>query len=444
MKIRKISSIWLIPLLILLLVLTVMYKNYNSQGVLINITLPSASGIVINKTKLKYKNVVIGTVEKLVITQNLQSVVASIRVDAAMSKYMTDKAKFWLVKAKVSLTELSGLETLLTGVYIDSFLYQTGKQRLDFIALKQQPLQFTRKKGLLLKLISDEFVNLEVGALVYLADKPIGVVQRVDLSEDLTKTKVYIFIKEKFSKYVNNSTMFWRMSVLNASLKNNEFKVEMAPIKSLLVGGIRLKTMNKNAKAIKNNKFTLFSSKEKALDFYKKQDFSQIFKFVLFFKDIHGLEVGANVEYLGVKVGKVVSIELYKYPDGRMKAPVVIVIYPETIKATMNYPHKKEIIKAIEKHGLRAKLKMSSLITGDLYIVLDEGEQKEIKAVKVKIDPIYKYPIFVTKDSGLLNNINKLLEVANKSLIDIEKTSKSMHKLIDSIYEDPNQLIWGK
>ena len=438
MKIKKISVVWLVPLLTLSLILTLAYKSYDKQGVLIKITLPSASGIVINKTKLKYKDVMIGSVENLVISEDLQSVVASIRVDASMSKYMTNKSKFWLVKTKISLTEVSGLETILGGIYIDSFLDKTGEKSSEFVALKQSPLKITQERGLSLSLISEEVVNLEVGAPIYLANKIVGVVEKIKLIDHFKKTQLDIFIKNKFVKHINNSTLFWKMNTLKASLKsNNEFQIELAPIKSLLVGGIRLKTMKDKAVKPLKNKFTLYGSKQNALHSYKRKEFSQILRFVLFFKDVHGLEVGADVEYLGVKVGKVISIQLYRYPDNEMKAPVVIEVFPETINATnKNYPHKTEIINAIENHGLRAMLKTANFLTGSLYIVLGR-ESKKLKAIKVEIDPVYNYPVFATQENALFNNINK-------SLVDIKKTSKSMRKFLDSVYEDPSQIIWGK
>ena len=76
---------------------------------------------------LKFKNVPIGKVTKIYITEDIDGVVVVVRMNSKAAKpYMTEYAKFWIVKPEVGFSGISGLDTLLSGTYIDVYSQKGG------------------------------------------------------------------------------------------------------------------------------------------------------------------------------------------------------------------------------------------------------------------------------------------------------------------------------
>jgi paraquat-inducible protein B len=159
--------------------------------------------------------------------------------------------------------------------------------------------------------------------------------------------------------------------------------------------------------------------------------FSQKVKLVLFFEEsVSGLTVGAPVVFRGVTVGSVVGIDLWSYPkELKILIPVYIEFDPahfkmkgESQKVDLTFKHQ------IEK-GLRAQIKMQSLVTGQLMIYVDYFPDKPLRLVKA--EP--RYPEIPTIPSGTeammkaLNQIpvHEIALKATKALDGIERLINS-------------------
>jgi paraquat-inducible protein B len=144
-------------------------------------------------------------------------------------------------------------------------------------------------------------------------------------------------------------------------------------------------------------------------------------RFVMFFNgSVKGLNVGAPVNFRGVKIGTVTDIRLLLDPDTqRVYIPVYVELDPERISLISGEAmtaHKMSQMSDMITHGLRAQLQMQSLLTGQLAIQLDiypdtpanlVGTDKEIIEIPTTPTPsleftrkVEEFPIDV-----LLNNI---------------------------------------
>ncbi|SCX97087.1 MlaD family protein [Desulfoluna spongiiphila] len=111
-------------------------------------------------------------------------------------------------------------------------------------------------------------------------------------------------------------------------------------------------------------------------EFFKDKD-----RFVLYFEDsLKGLDVGAPVRFMGVKVGNVTGIDLvFDMKNLSFCTPVHIEVDSDRIKL-MDYGADTELILGsmdeddfrteLVKRGLRAQLKIDSLLTGKLYVAI--------------------------------------------------------------------------
>jgi paraquat-inducible protein B len=111
-------------------------------------------------------------------------------------------------------------------------------------------------------------------------------------------------------------------------------------------------------------------------------------KFVMFFSgSVHGLSVGSPVEFRGVQIGEVSAISASFNPkDLSVVIPVYVEYDPESLAVpeafrgmmkTTKYPFIKRMI----EKGLKAQLRMKSIITGQLYIAVDFYPDKPVHLV---------------------------------------------------------------
>ncbi len=102
---------------------------------------------------------------------------------------------------------------------------------------------------------------------------------------------------------------------------------------------------------------------------------AKTYRCVLYFQgSLHGLNIGAPVTYRGVTIGKVGKIAIdFNQQKNRYTIPVYIDIQEQTGTGNTHYQEAgfdtpEEFFKNLIRRGLRAKLKMSSIVTGKLYI----------------------------------------------------------------------------
>ncbi len=103
--------------------------------------------------------------------------------------------------------------------------------------------------------------------------------------------------------------------------------------------------------------------------------FSEKEKFVLYFDaPVSGLTQGAPVNFRGVQIGRVINVFVrVDYQDTTVSTPVYIEIEPGRIDSAHKPEHlvEKDFIDVLVGLGLRANLKMESIITGQLAVEFD-------------------------------------------------------------------------
>lgn len=163
-------------------------------------------------------------------------------------------------------------------------------------------------------------------------------------------------------------------------------------------------------------------------------------KCVLFFEDsVKGLNVGAPVDFKGVKIGTVTDIRIILDPkDMSLKIPVYIELDPETVSAESTMEDLKSfsekrgeqnLAQYLVRQGLRAQLQMQSLVTGQLMVHFDIYPDKPARLVGA--DPsVPELPTIQSSLSELTKTIEKLPveDIVQKVLITID----GLEKLVNS------------
>jgi len=298
--------VWLVPLAAMLMAGWLIYQHYLDKGVEIVVTFESGKGLEAGKTPLIYQGIKIGTVSKVRIDDNdLYKVRAIITVDPKAAPYVTRKGtKFIKVEPKVSLTEITGLDTILTGVYID--LYPAGRSKKEILSKPERyhfkgmehypPKRY--EKGLYITLKAEE-AGVSLNAPVLYKGFIVGKV----VDKHLKNRRLYYtaFIEDRYRSLVNSSTKFWKIDGVDLRASLAGVKVKMDSLATLMAGGIGFETPDFNATAKPKESYTLFPSK---LD----TDLSSDTVTLIADKAYNIDPAFSSVIYKGFKVGKIVSL----------------------------------------------------------------------------------------------------------------------------------------
>ncbi|MGY5453472.1 MlaD family protein [Agarivorans sp. MS3-6] len=250
-----ISPIWLLPIIALLLGVWLLFKAWSEAGVKIDILFDSAKGITAGQTQIFYQGLDIGVVKAIELSPKLEGVIVKVDIKREAEELLKTDSQFWLVTPKASITEISGLDALVSGNYIE-LNPGSGKPAEQFVALNEAP-NIIGGKGLNIRLIADDLGSLNIGSGVYFKKIKVGEVQRFQL-EDTQKVEFDIQIKPQFAHLVKIDSRFWNVSGFNADISLDGVKISSESLASVISGGVSFDSPTQSTAADKGQQFRLF------------------------------------------------------------------------------------------------------------------------------------------------------------------------------------------
>lgn len=300
------SAIWVLPLLALLIGLWLLWRALSEAGVEITVHFPDGEGIQVSKTQVMYKGIAVGKVIDLHVSEDIQGVDATIEINREARDYLSAETRFWLVKPRVSLAGVTGLETLVSGIYIAVDPIK-GEPVREFTALREPPPLSDRLPGLHITLKADRLGSLDEGSPVFYRQIKVGQVKSYRLAEDQRTVEVQIYVEPAYAHLVRKHTRFWNASGINFSGGLSGFKLRTESLVSIATGGIAFATPEHRADspptdpAIPFRLYDDFEAAEAGLRVSLKLD------------NVGGLQPGRTpVIYNGVQVGTLKSIDMGK------------------------------------------------------------------------------------------------------------------------------------
>lgn len=504
--------IWIIPIVAILVGLGLAYKAVVDHGPTITVSFKSGDGLIAGKTFVKYKEVNIGLVKTVILSEDHQQVIATIKLDKDAADFAREDTRFWIVRPRITASGVSGLSTLLDGPFIAADLGQSTSKVDSFVALDVPPILTSGNPGREFVLRAPTLGSHGIGTPVYFRRLNVGQVVAYDLDKDGKNISIRVFVDAPYDQYVTNNTRFWNASGIDVSINASGIQLQTESLVAVVAGGIAFEApqsaedhtdrisnhpvksdatvsshtnpaLSERAKA--DAVFTLFPTRVLAM----KQPDSRIQRFVLNFKQsVRGLSVGAPVEFRGVNVGEVVSIETAMDPQTyEVIQPVEVFIYPDRLKirslktgGILPPPvNEVERLRGLIKKGFRAQMRTASYLTGQQFIAIDffpdapkytfnaslyppelpvvpsalEDAEKTVANVLKNTDRLLKKldAEVVPELSQTLKNINAvtasdspLQTDMRDSLREISKAASSMKTLTDMLDQQPQSLIFGK
>lgn len=155
---------------------------------------------------------------------------------------------------------------------------------------------------------------------------------------------------------------------------------------------------------------------------------------VLYFEGAaQGLQIGAPVNFLGVKVGTVKQIQLgLDEKDRRFMVPVLIEVEPHVVRtrdgARVDLRDRATVRDLVER-GLRGRLRLQSLLTGQLYVDLDFHPDKPARFVALDPD-LSEIPTIRTAVQELTSKLEGF--PMDKFLADVSAIGGAVNKLMSA------------
>jgi paraquat-inducible protein B len=297
----RISVVWIIPILAAVVAIGIAINSILSEGPTITIVFKSAEGVEAGKTFVKYKDVNIGQVTAVQLSDDYTKVTITAKIAKHAEGLIVADAKFWVVEPRVTLSGVSGLGTLLSGNYIGFEVGKSDKRQRTFIGLEVAPIITLDQPGRQFVLQAESLGSLGIGSPVYYRRLQAGQVVAYKLTGDGKAIAVKVFINAPYDKYVNQGTRFWNASGVDVSVGAGGVDVRTQSLVALLAGGLAFDTppfVPQAEPTTANTTFTLYPDQATAM----KQPETITKRYVLYF-DIPTRLVCGGASYLAGVAG---------------------------------------------------------------------------------------------------------------------------------------------
>jgi paraquat-inducible protein B len=358
--------LWLPPVAATIFALSLISKDALHRGALIEVTFPSADGIDADSTVVRSQGVPIGRVTDVTLSKGTEPAVVAIRLDRAQERFTRADTRYWIERPRLSATEISGLSTLLSGIYIAAEPGDAGTRTDRFSGALSPPLLPRHRAGRLLTLRSFGAAHVTPGAPVMSRGARVGTVVGLGGGLRSEAGTIDVFIESPHDTELRTDTRFWTESGLDVSLGPQGIAVQAGSLQELALGGIVFDRLGEGSASILPKGVVPFLHSNRAFARNATQDAPSVT--TMDFDDpVAGLAAGAPLMCHGIEVGEVIDASILAAAAGRTVVRVTAYLYPSMLDRTL--PH-ADALPALERRGLHARLLSASLLTDSVYIDL--------------------------------------------------------------------------
>jgi paraquat-inducible protein B len=224
----------------------------------IRVTFDNGQGLLPGRTLVRHLGVPVGLVEAVL--PKADTVEAVIRLNADSDHLRREGTAFSIVRLKVSLNGITGLETAVSGVYVECVPSKGGRLTDTFRGVSLAKAEFLQDEERNFEIVvTTPQTNISVGAPVSYRGLVVGKVERKILAPDGRGIGLGVIIHKPFDRLVRDNSKFWDSGGVKASLGFFSIKVQSASLEALAHGGISFATPDKPGAPVKHgHHFPLF------------------------------------------------------------------------------------------------------------------------------------------------------------------------------------------
>ncbi|MEL7536826.1 MAG: MlaD family protein [Pseudomonadota bacterium] len=445
---RKFSRVWIVPVLALVIGGYVIVQSIWEQGPLVEIRFDKGHGFTAGKTQVKHNDVVVGVVEEVRLSDDLDTVVVNARMERFMGPYLGDTTSFWVVKADISGTSFTGLNTLLSGAYIEvDWDERPDRRSRRFIGLDEQPMTPPGVAGGHFQLRADTAGSVGVGSPVFYRRIRVGQIESQRLSEDFSYIEYDAFIEAPYDSLINQATHFWNVSGINVEAGTDGLVISFDSLQSLLAGGVAfgdigrtIGTAGLNADA----EFIIYRNREAAVESqYFAPEGSGFYFMALFDDSIRGLTIGAPIEWQGIRIGNVRDIVLDLGDVTKDERLIYAVLELQPSRIGLEDVSEDDLRVSMTRwvqSGMRVQLASGNILTGRKLIrfIDDAAPVDDTFVVDFDAQPFPALPTIGSELGAMTQNVEQV--IANVAELPLDQLIGAMIRLLnnaDALVGDP-------
>ena len=418
-KFTGISPVWIVPLLALAVALWMVWQDTRGTGPTITVAVGDAEGIEAGKTQVKVRNVDVGQVTEVRLSEDFSSAVIEVAMNEGTERMLNPDTRIWVVKPRIGRQGISGLGTLLSGAYIRLQPGESKEQQSHFKALEQPPVTSQETPGRRLNLTSEGQTSVTVGDSVQYQGFTVGQVEQAEFLVDERQTRYQIFVKAPYDELITENTRFWLQRGVSIQWNSQGLDLALGSIESLLGASVTFgvpEGQPRGDKLTSEQEFELFESLEEA----KQQGYIHGIDYVVLLDEsVAGLEKGAPVQFKGVRVGTVREVPLRWFPENGDEAPlkripILIRFEPERLRglvADIDIENWEKRLPELFRQGLRANIRASNLLTNTLFVDVRFYPNADEESVD---DKFAGYPVMPAMASDFARLEEKLTALMDK------------------------------
>jgi paraquat-inducible protein B len=439
--------VWVVPIAAAVIGISLLIRNWQNAGPQITISFLSGEGVQVGKTLVKYRDVSVGRVSAVALSADHETVLVSADLSKDAAALLKEDTQFWVVRPRIGVGSVSGLDTLLSGVYIGMKSGAATRRERHFVGLENPPALSHGPRGREIQLHAARAGSLGIGAPVYFRQFQVGRVIDENLLPD-GSTRVSVFVEAPYDGFVKPVTRFWNASGIDVKLGADGLNVQTESLAAVLAGGLAFDdgpTEAVSAATGVPREFTLYKNETEAM---APPDGEPHYVRMRFAQALRGLDVGAPVEFVGVNIGSVIAVDLGYEPQSKT-FPVVVTarLYPRRmgeayeILVAQGKTESDETLAAfvgtLVNRGLRAQPRSASLLTGKLYIALDFLPTSPRVAFDASIQPL-ELPTVNGTFQELESSVGRLVKKVND--LPLEQIAADLHTDLTDLHETLSEL----
>ena len=412
---RWFSWVWIAPSAAALIVIWLAVRGLQDRGPLITISFTEAEGMLPGETKIRHRDVDIGTVERVSLTSDMSRVIVEARMRRSVVDHLNEGARFWIVRPRVGVGGISGLSTLVSGSYIEMYPGEGVSER-NFVGLDEPPTLQPDIPGRSFTLHAADLGQIAEGSIVSYRGLPVGEVEGFALDPTSMQIEIYAFVRAPYEHLVHPESRFWNSGGVDVSLGTQGVRFRAESLQQLLSGGVTFDTPDTamaQPPSPEGAGYRLYANQHDA--YQDPRGPTAVYR-VVFAGTGGNVGPGSAVELQGSEVGQVIDAHL-QYDDGLQatQLQVTLQIDPsrfEVVHRRDNSAPADALRNRIQKlvaRGLRAQLTTANFLTGTKVLSLDLVPDAPAATIK-QVDGFAVLPsIGATDLTALLASVKSIL-----------------------------------
>lgn len=207
----------------------------------IRITFENGQGLLAGRTQVRHLGLPVGLVESVVTKNN--AVEAVVRLNPGNDFLRREGSDFSIVRLNVSLNGVTGLETVVSGIYIECVPAEGGKLTDTFRGVSAVKAEFKQEEEQGFEVVvTAPQSNISIDAPVSYRGLVVGKVGRKVLASDGRSVGLCVVINKPYDRLIRDNTKFWDSGGVRVSLGFLAIKVQSVSLDALARGGISFAT----------------------------------------------------------------------------------------------------------------------------------------------------------------------------------------------------------